>query len=168
MRRPWSTRHVAALLGAMLVAGSLRAQSATSQVTATVGTALTVVANAPLDFGMVFRGIAKTIANNSTSSGKATINGLGTSQIRITYTFPATLSNGAATMPINQFSVRINTVDNINTGQQFSLVSGNALIGPLTAGAAYMWFGARVQPSATQAVGTYTGSIIVAAAYTGL
>lgn len=168
MRRSSPTRHVAALLGALLVAGSLQAQSATSQVTATVGTALTVSALAPLQFGTVFRGISKTIANNAAESGRAMITGVGTSQIRITFTFPANLVNGASTMPINQFSIRINGANDITGGQQFNLVTGQALIGPLTAGSVFMWFGARVQPGGAQALGAYTGNIVVAAAYTGL
>ena len=168
MLRPLSTMKLAALVAAWLVAGAVRAQSATTQATATVGTALTVTAVAPLAFGTVFRGVNKTIANNAASSGRAMITGLGTSQIRITFTFPASLANGANTMPINQYSVRINGVNNIAGGQQFNLVTGQALIGPLTAGSVFMWFGARVQPSATQAVGNYTGAIVLNAAYTGL
>ncbi|MCC7052589.1 MAG: hypothetical protein IT355_04935 [Gemmatimonadaceae bacterium] len=168
MRRPWTTIRMAALAAALLVAGTMRAQSATTQATATVVTPLVVTGIAPLAFGVVYQGVSKTIANNAASSGRLRVTGFGTSQIRLTVTLPAVLTNGASTMPINQYSVRINGVNNIAGGQVFSLVSGNSLVGPLTAGNVYLWVGARVQPSASQAFGSYAGSLVLTAVYTGL
>jgi hypothetical protein len=162
-RAMWS-----AALSAFMMAGAVRAQSATAQATANVVTPLSIAATAPLAFGAVYQGVAKTVANNAATSGRATISGFGTSQIRLTFTFPAVLTNGANTMPINQYSVRINGINDITGGQVFSLVSGSALIGPLTAGNAFLWIGGRVQPTATQAFGPYTGSIVLSAVYTGL
>ncbi len=146
----------------------LRAQSATVAASATVVTPLTVTGTAPLAFGIVFQGVNKTIQFNNASSGRMSLSGFGTSQVALTFTLPPTLSNGVSTMPINQYRVRVNAVNTAAGATRIFLTSGVPVNRNLVAGNLYFFIGGRVQPTATQAGGSYTAPIVLTAAYTGL
>jgi hypothetical protein len=146
----------------------VHAQSATVAASATVVTPLTVTGAAPLAFGVVFQGVAKTITFNNASSGRMSVSGFGTSQVALTFTLPTTLSNGASTMPINQFRVRVNATNTPAGATRIFLTSGVPVNRNLAAGALYFFIGGRVQPTAAQAGGSYSAPIVLTAAYTGL
>jgi hypothetical protein len=162
-------RRAAAMLFALLaVTPALRAQSGTTQVTAAVVTPVTVTGLAPLDFGNVVRGVNRTVAWNATTSGRFRITGQGTSQLAITFTLPTTLSNGFATMPINTYRVRVNGFNSTLFASNVGVVSGVPFTRNLVAGSLWFFVGARVQPTTTQAPGTYASPVVLTAAYTGV
>jgi hypothetical protein len=146
----------------------LQAQSATVTTTASVVTPLVVSGSAPLAFGVVFQGVAKTIRFGDATSGRMAVSGFGTSQVALTFTLPTTLSNGVSTMPINNYRVRANATNVTAGATRIVLASGVPVNRNLVAGNLFFFIGGRVQPSATQAFGSYTAPIVLAAAYTGL
>jgi hypothetical protein len=146
----------------------LHAQSATVSASASIVTPLVVTGTAPLAFGVVFQGVNKTIAFNNANSGRMSLSGFGTSQVALTFTLPTTLSNGVSTMPINQFRVRVNPTNTTVGATRIFLTSGVPVTRNLVAGNLFFFIGGRVQPTASQAGGTYTAPIVLSAAYTGL
>lgn len=163
-----SLRLQIAALALVAAAGSLSAQSATINATATVVTPLTVTGTAPLAFGNVFQGVNKTILYSDATSGRLSIAGFGTSQVAMTFTLPATLASGLNTLPINNYDIRVNGT-NVTTGATaLTVTSGTPVNSNLVAGSLFVFIGGRVQPAVAQAQGAYSGSIVLAAAYTGL
>ncbi len=163
------TRHVAAVLIAVIVAaGSARGQSATIAATATVVTPITVTGTAPLAFGNVFQGVDKTIAFSDATSGRFSLSGYVNSQVAMTFTLPGTLASGASSMPINAYVVRVNGTNSTVGTTALTVTSGTPVLSNFVSGALFVFIGGRVQPVAAQAAGAYTGTIVLAAAYTGL
>ncbi|HYW52096.1 MAG TPA: hypothetical protein VE861_15885 [Gemmatimonadaceae bacterium] len=146
----------------------LHAQSSPLTATAAVITSLTVTGTAPLDFGTIPQGVNRNVQFNAAGSGRFRINGLNNSQVLLTFTLPATLSNGAATLPISNYNVRVNDTNTPASARAIVAISGIPALTNLVAGALYVFIGARVSTAPAQAFGTYTGSIVLSAAYTGL
>ena len=161
-------RHLGMMLALAVVAGTAHGQSATIAATATVVTPITVTGAAPLAFGSVFQGINKTILFSDATSGRFSLTGYLNSQVSMTFTLPATLSSGANTMPINTYDVRVNGTNSTAGTTPLVVTSGTPVLSNFVAGALFVFVGGRVQPTAAQAPGTYTGTIVLAAAYTGL
>ena len=161
-------RLLMVLLGLAGVGPALCAQTASATASAVVVTPLLVTGLAPLAFGTVFRGINKTVQWNAASSGRVQLGGHAASQLRLTLSFPASLTNGIATMPINSYRVRLNGVNATAGAANVNVVSGVPFNRNLVAGSLWLFIGARVQPSATQATGSYAAPVILSAAYTGL
>jgi hypothetical protein len=150
-------------------ATALQAQSSASiQATATVVTPLAVTGSAPLAFGNVFQGVNRVVAATDASSGRFGITGFGTSQVALTFTLPTTLASGANTMPINTYDVRVNGTSATAGATALTVTSGTPVNSNLVAGSLFVFVGGTVVPAAAQAAGAYTGSIVLAAAYTGL
>ena len=163
-----SSRHLVAALALFGAAGAVRGQSATIAATATVVTPITVTGTAPLAFGNVFQGVNKTIAFSDATSGRFSLTGYLNSQVAMTFTLPATLTNGASSMPINTYDVRVNGTNSTTGTTALTVTSGTPVNSNFVAGALFVFIGGRVQPAVAQAAGTYTGTIVLAAAYTGL
>ncbi len=162
-------RRLTAVLLAMACAGTaLHAQSGTTTANATMVTPVTVTGLAALDFGNVLRGVTRSVAWNDATSGRFRVNGLGTSQLAITFTLPSTLSNGFSTMPIDTYRIRVNGTNTTPTANNIGVTSGVPFTRSLEAGQLWFWLGARVQPSATQAPGVYASPVVLTAAYTGV
>ena len=161
------TRHLALVL-ALVAAGTVQAQSASIAATATVVTPLTVTGTAPLAFGNVFQGVNKTVAFSDATSGRFSLTGYLASQVALTFTLPATLASGANTMPINTYDVRVNGTNSTAGTTALTVVSGTPVNSNLVAGALFVFIGGRVQPTVAQVAGSYTGTLVLAAAYTGL
>ena len=160
--------RILTVAAALCAAAAVQAQSASIQATATVVTPLVVTGSAPLAFGSVFQGVAKTILHSDATSGRLSITGFGTSQVAMTFTLPGTLASGANTMPINNYDIRINGTNTPTGASVLTVVSGTPVNANLVANSLFVFVGGRVQPVALQAAGTYTGTIVLAAAYTGL
>lgn len=162
--RSFRTTALVALLALPAVA---TAQSASIQATATVVTPLVVTAGQNLAFGNVFQGVNKTIAFGDASSGRFSITGFNTSQVALTFTLPANIASGGNTLAIDSWDVRVNGTNAPAGATQLSVVSGTPVNSTLVAGNLFVFMGARVVPTGTQAAGSYTGTITLAAAYTG-
>jgi hypothetical protein len=161
-------RQLIAMLTLAGAASVVQAQSATIAATATVVTPITVTGTAPLAFGNVFQGVNKTIAFSDATSGRFSLTGYLASQVAMTFTLPATLSSGANTMSINTYDVRVNGTNSTVGTTALTVTSGTPVNSNFVAGALFVFIGGRVQPTAAQAAGAYTGTIVLAAAYTGL
>ncbi len=142
--------------------------SASVQATATVVTPLAVTGAAPLAFGNVFQSVNRTVAAVDATSGRFSITGFGTSQVALTFTLPTTLASGGNTMPIDSWDVRSNGTNVTAGATAFAVVSGTPVLRNLVASNLFVFVGGRVVPGAAQAAGAYAGSIVLAAAYTGL
>ena len=163
------TRQLLALLFATAGCGAaLGAQSSTMTASATVVTPITVNGVAPLAFGTVFPGVNKTVQWNDPTSARLQLGGDATSQLRITFTLPASLLNGVATLPVSNYAVRVNDVNSTSGANNIAVNSGVPFTRNLVAGQLWFFVGARVQPSNTQATGSYAAPLVVTAAYTGL
>ena len=163
-----SSRLLIAAFAMVGAANLLHAQSASIAATATVVTPLTVTGTQALAFGNVFQGVNKTVAFGDATSGRFSLTGFLSSQVALTFTLPATLSSGANTLPINTYDVRVNGTNSTTGTTALTVVSGTPVNSNLVAGNLFVFVGGRVQPAAAQASGAYTGSIVLAAAYTGL
>ena len=161
-------RHLGTMLALAVVAAPARGQSATIAATATVVTPITVTGTAPLAFGNVFQGVNKTIAFSDATSGRFSLTGYLNSQVSMTFTLPATLTSGANTLPINTYDVRVNGTNSTTGTTALTVTSGTPVLSNFVAGNLFVFLGGRVQPAVAQAQGTYTGTIVLAAAYTGL
>lgn len=161
-------RHLITALALCVAAGAAQGQSATIAATATVVTPITVTGTAPLAFGNVFQGVNKTIAFSDATSGRFSLTGYLASQVAMTFTLPVTLASGANTMPINTYDVRVNGTNSTTGTTALTVTSGTPVNSNFVAGALFVFIGGRVQPAVGQAAGAYTGTIVLAAAYTGL
>jgi hypothetical protein len=161
-------RSFVAVLAAVGLTSVVHAQSATISATATVVTPLAITGTAPLAFGNVFQGVNKTVAFSDATSGRFSVTGYLTSQVALTFTLPATLASGANTLPINTYDVRVNGTNSTAGTTALTVTSGTPVNSNLVAGSLFVFVGGRVQPAAAQAQGSYTGTIVLAAAYTGL
>ena len=160
--------HLTAALALAGAAGVAQAQSATIGATATVGTGLSVSGLAPLDFGTVYQGVNKNINFNNASSGRFRIDGLDASQVALTFALPATLVNGTNTLPISNYDVRVNGTSSTASANAIPVISGVPTPTNLVNGVLYVFIGGRVTTAVSQTPGSYTGLIVLAAAYTGL
>lgn len=162
--RSFRTAALAALLALPAVA---TAQSASIQATATVVTPLVVTAGQNLAFGNVFQGVNKTVAFGDASSGRFSITGFENSQVALTFTLPATLGSNGNTLAIDTWDVRTNGTNTVAGATALSVTSGTPVNRNLVSNNLFVFMGARVVPTATQAAGNYSGTITLAAAYTG-
>jgi hypothetical protein len=162
------TARLAALAALAAVPALAHAQSATVSATATVVTPLVVTGGANLAFGNVFQGVNKTVPFSDAASGRFSIAGFGTSQVAMTFTLPSNLVNGADNLPIDSWDIRSNPTNVTAGATALTVTSGVPVNGNLTAGSIYLFVGGRVLPAVAQAAGSYTGNIVLAAAYTGL
>jgi hypothetical protein len=160
--------RLAALAAILSVPALAHGQSATVSATATVVTPLVVTGGANLAFGNVFQGVNKTVPFSDAASGRFSITGFGTSQVAMTFTLPTNLVNGANTLPIDSWDIRSNTTNVTAGATALTVTSGVAVNGNLAAGNLFLFVGGRVLPAVAQLAGSYTGSIVLAAAYTGL
>lgn len=150
--------------------------------TATVQTAITIVATQPLNFGNVFQEMPKTIGNNmDDSSAIFTITGQGGAGINIQLALPEYLSlaDGSDRMSII-FRNTDAAVDTSDIATPSTLIAGNGWINQnpyLLPSAAVIgspgsntkiYLGGRVVPSANQKAGIYSGNIVLSASYNGL
>ncbi|HEX5005432.1 MAG TPA: hypothetical protein VFV65_08950 [Gemmatimonadales bacterium] len=148
-------------------ASSAQAQSATISATATVLTPLTLTGAAPLAFGSVYPGVAKTIAPGDATSGRFTFAGAAAAQV--SFNFPSNPVNltGAGTLPIGTYTGLHNTT-NTTTGATAFTPGVTAVLANLSGtGALFLFIGATVSPTPTQTAGAYTGTITLNAVYTG-
>ncbi len=160
--------RLAAVAATLAVPMLAHGQSATVQATANVVTPLVVTGTANLAFGNVFQGVNKVVAFSDATSGRFSVAGFGTSQVAMTFTLPTTLASGANTLPIDTYDIRANGTNVTAGATALTVTSGVPVNSNLVAGNLFLFVGGRVVPAAAQATGAYTGSIVLAAAYTGL
>lgn len=160
------SRWFAAL--SFVVAPVVHAQSASTTATATVDVAMAISGTADLAFGTVMPGIAKTIGWDAATSGRLSVAGSGNAQIAMTFLLPPVLTSGGSSMLIGNFNVHVNQNATTNNTDVLTVTSGVPALSNLRGGKLFVFIGGRVDPAGTQPGGTYTGTITLAVAYTGL
>lgn len=149
-------------------AASAQAQTANISATATVLTPLTLTGAAPLAFGNVYPGVAKVIAPADGGSGRFTFAGANGAQVSFTFpTNPTNLTSGGNNLPIGTYTGVHNTTNTVAGGTNFTPGVPATLATLSGTGALFLFIGATVTPTITQAAGAYTGTITLNAVYTG-
>jgi hypothetical protein len=164
--------RTATVLSAVLAAGfsfgaaTLEAQtSANIQATATVLSAVTVVAGKDLQFANVTPGVNKTIAIADAGAGRFDVTKAANQGVTLSFTLPATLASGANTLPIGTWTGGWNT-SATPTGATTFTPSPAGTNTTATAGTAIsVYVGATVAPAAAQVAGSYTGTVTMSAIY---
>jgi hypothetical protein len=144
-------------------AGSVQAQSATIQATASVLSAITVTGT-DLAFGNVTPGVNKTIAITDAGAGLFTVTKAAATSVALTFTLPATLT-GPAAMPIGSWTGGWNNTANNAAGATTFTPSAAATTIPSGGANLWVWVGGTVSPAAAQAAGAYTGSVSMQVVY---
>ncbi|KAA3636182.1 MAG: hypothetical protein DWP97_03235 [Calditrichaeota bacterium] len=171
----------------VLIIGLVTYQSISAQdvsngtATANVQTALTVVATQDLQFGTVFQGVAKTVANDdAASAGIFTITGSPAAGISAYITLPQYIATASGDDRMNiafqTSDLSIDTTSNADPstfGDGWADVDPNNVPNGLVIGSdatshTMLFLGGRVIPSVDQLAGAYSGNIIVTVAYNGM
>jgi Domain of unknown function (DUF4402) len=165
-RCPWSVRL--ALSAVALSAGALpgHAQNnASASVTATVQQPITVTKNNDLSFGNVFPGLNKTIAVTAGGAAKFTVAGQASTPVNLTFTVPATIASGGNNLTINSWTGHYNTTDAPTGGTTFTPSTSATTATLASDGALYVYVGATAAPTASQAAGSYSGTMTMTVVY---
>lgn len=167
-------RHLAGLACALLpvalaaTGGDACAQAASVTATADVSIPMIVEGLAPLDFGVLLPGVARTIAATATASGRMRVVAKDGATVRFTLTLPATLASGGNTMPVDSWDVRVNNNGNTAGATPIVVTSGTPFDRLMPAsGRLFFFIGGRALPAGTQPQGWYAGTITLDAVYTG-
>lgn len=145
-------------------AGSLHAQSATIQATATVLSAITVTGT-NLAFGNVTPGVNKTVAITDAGAGQFTVTKAAATSVALTFTLPSNLTFGANNLPIGTWTAGWNNTANNAAGATGFTPSAAATTVPSGGANLWVWIGGTVSPGGAQAAGAYTGNVTMQVAY---
>jgi len=158
-------------IGIAMVAIALRTEasaaqnSASASVTASVQQPLAVTKTNDLAFGTVFPGLNKTVAVSDATAAAFSVAGQAGASVNLTFSAPATIASGGNTLPIASWTGRWNTTASASAGTDFT-PSASATSATLNGtGAIYVFVGATAQPSASQAAGSYSGTLTLTVVY---
>ena len=118
-----------------------------------------------LAFGSVFPGLNKTIAVTDAGAAAFSVQGQANASVNLTFTTPATLANGGNSLTIGSWAARRNTTNSSASGTDFTPSSSATSATLSSGGALYLFVGATVQPTASQAAGTNTGTLTLTVVY---
>lgn len=169
------------ILTIVLSVSSIMAQDvANGSATATVQTALAVVTTQDLQFGAVFQGVAKSVANNdAAAAGIFTITGEPGAGISAYITLPQYISTATGDDRMNiAFGTTDLSIDSTANADPAAFGSGwldvdpnnvpaGLVIGSDATSHTMFFIGGKVIPSVDQIAGAYAGDIIVTVAYNG-
>jgi uncharacterized protein DUF4402 len=162
-----ATKLSLVVLALMAFSAVAQAQTNNASITASavVQTPINVTAGNNLTFGNVFPGVAKVVAVADAGAGSWSVVGQASANVNLTFNLPATLSDGANTLPIASYTAHHNTVNAPAGGTNFT-PSAVATSTALSAGGLlFVFIGATVTPATNQAAGTYTGSLTMTVVY---
>ena len=161
----WAKVSTAVLAATIVAASNASAQSANINVTANVFQAITVSGTAPLDFGNVFPGVNKTIAVGDATSGRFTATGQAGQNVNMTFTLPANLVSGVNNLAIGAWT-GCRDADATPAGCVAFAPSAVATAATFSVGGElYVFLGATVSPTPTQAAGSYLATATLTLAY---
>jgi hypothetical protein len=152
-----------AVLAALVAAAGIRDAKAQ-------GRPLSVSGANPLTFALVFPGVPEIVSrSDAVNAGAFQVRGRNGSEVVLTFTLPVVLTaTGGSSLPL-QFGPNDggwNTLNSLVTARAFDpRVTLTVRLSPQ--GRLYIWLGGTALPSATQSAGAYTGTVTLAAAYTG-
>lgn len=159
-------RATCLLLATFALAGPLAAQnSASANVTATVQQPITVTKNNDLSFGSVFPGLDKSIAVTAGGAAKFTVSGQASTPVNLTFTLPSAITSGGNSMTVGTWMGHYSGTDQTTGGTAFT-PSASATAATLSGtGALFVYIGGTVQPTVSQASGSYSGSLTMTVVY---
>lgn len=161
-------------------ASTVPAQAVSSlAIGALVGEAVSVTSLRDLVFGRTYPGINRTVAVTDANpagpqSGLAFIKGSKNKDVLVSFTLPDNLTNGTNILPVDSYTGCHNPTNTVTGCTAFTPSFGGTvmtLIGnpadppPRNNGYRYVFLGATVHPTASQAAGTYTGTVVVNVVY---
>jgi spore coat protein U-like protein len=163
----WAKVSTAVVAACIVAASTASAQSANINVTANVFQAIAVNGFRALDFGNVFPGVNKTIANNAATSGRFDATGQVSANVNMTFTLPTDLvSGGGANLPIGSWTGCWDADSDPNTGCTGFTPSASASAASFSGtGTLFVFIGGTVSPGASQAAGAYTATATLTLAY---
>jgi hypothetical protein len=154
------------LIATVALATPLAAQnSASANVTATVQQPITVTKNSDLSFGSVFPGLDKSIAVTAGGAAKFTVSGQSSTPVNLTFSLPSTITSSGNSMTVGTWVGHFSGTDQTTGGTSFT-PSASATAATLSGtGALFVYIGATVQPTVSQASGSYSGSMTMTVVY---
>lgn len=161
-------RSAVAAVALLVLGAAAHAQSnnASIQATADVQQPINVAGAADLAFGNVFPGLNKTIAVTDPSAGRWNVNGQASANVELTFSLPASLSDGTNPLAIGTYTGHWNNTAASPSGGTSFTPSGAATSAVLgAAGELYVYIGATVSPTSTQPAGSYSGSLSMTVVY---
>ncbi len=150
-------------------AGMSFAQSSTANASVTVNTnvvsSISCSNTHNLDLGTVVQGATASVAPTSANAGAFTVTGTLNSSVSYVFAAPADLTSGANTLTFTP-DIPVYNTSNSQTGTNpFGAVAGGIMSLGAGVTSVYIWVGGSVTPSATQAVGSYSGSYTLTVTY---
>lgn len=134
---------------------------------ANVAAAIDVQTGNNLLFGTVLPNVSKAIAVTDAGAGTFLVVGAASATVDLSFTLPGPLTGTGGNLTITNWDAQANTANDPTGGTNFDPSAG--LTGTsLGAGTLYIFIGAEVQPTNTQAAGTYQGTITLTATYNSI
>jgi hypothetical protein len=165
-RSPWPRRlALSAIALSTLALPGYAQNNASASVTATVQQPITVTKNNDLSFGSVFPGVNKAIGVTAGGAAKFTVAGQASTPVNLTFTLPATIASGGNNLTINSWTGQYNPVDAPTGGTTFTPSTSATTATLASDGALYVYVGATAAPTASQAAGSYSGSMTMTVVY---
>lgn len=165
-RCPWSMRLALSAVALATAARPGHAQNnASASVTATVQQPITVTKNNDLSFGNVFPGVNKAIAVTAGGAAKFTVAGQASTPVNLTFTLPATITSSSNNLTINSWTGQYNTSDSPTGGTTFTPSTSATSATLASDGSLFVYVGANAAPTASQAAGSYSGSMTMTVVY---
>jgi hypothetical protein len=137
------------------------AQSTTANITANVNATLTITRLTDLALGNVNQGATATVLSTAAAASSFQITGAASTGTTVTVTFPANLTSGANNLPFTGQIPRYNTVAGAAASTAFGALSGGSTNTNAT-GNLWIYVGGGVTAGASQATGSYSGTLTVA------
>jgi hypothetical protein len=169
---------IAALLGGGVSPVSAQVVSSMT-VGAVVGEAVATTTLQNLLFGRTFPGTPRAVAptdNNPAGpqAGLVYIKGQKNKDVLVSFSLPPSLTSGSNSMPVDTWTGCHNPTNTTTgctsftpsfSGTLMQLIGNPADPPPRTSGHRYVFIGATARPAASQAAGTYTGTVTVSVVY---
>ena len=159
---------LALLLGFASLPGTARAQGVIGTILAraNVLNPITVTGQRSIQFGNVLPGVPKTISPGPTASGRFLVLGRMDTGVMMSFTLPTELT-GPGVLPIGNWT-GIWYTDNLPahpSAVSFTPSGAPTLAAFGSVGRIFTWVGATVFPTASQATGLYSGTVLLTVNY---
>ncbi len=134
------------------------------------GRPISVFGRQTLNFGTVLPGVPTTISrSDALNAGEFEIRGQKNAQVQVDLTLPAAMTSGAQSLPL-QFGPGDGGYSQFGTIAAADVFDPRVqLVTTLSSnGRLYVYLGGTALPGPQQGAGTYTGTIVLTVAYTGV
>ena len=146
-------------ISALSFAGSTTATATATVNAATVG----VTKTADLALGSLNQGASSTVTALQSGAAAFTVSGSNAVPTIVAITYPGTLANGSNTMTFTSVGAGYQNSGGAadqSTQSAFTVATGGTVTSA-SDGSLYLWVGGKVTATATQAPGSYTGTLTI-------